>query len=118
MRWNIFKGVRRELERPPSSDEGEAGSLFHAVDIVSPAPVCESARRLEGLRFLSSDGPPMLPLEGCDRPARCVCRYRHHSDRRSGARRQDEQVWASQQLWPSDRERRQARGRRITDPLA
>lgn len=97
------------------ADEPPARSEFHSVDIVSPAAMCEPARRLEGQRFLSSEGPPTLPLAGCDRSSSCHCRYRHHDDRRSGARRQEEQVWASQQAWPDERERRQARGRRTTD---
>jgi hypothetical protein len=116
VRWNIFKGTRRELDRPRAVDEPMVRSAFHAVDIVSPSGLCDAARRLEGQRFLSSDGPPTLPLTGCDRSTTCLCRYRHHDDRRSGARRQEEQVWASQQSWPDERERRQSRGRRSTDP--
>jgi hypothetical protein len=33
------------------------------------------------LRLLSADVPP-LPLEMCDRPATCKCKYRHFDDRR------------------------------------
>ena len=38
------------------------------------------------MRYLSSEAP-LLPLDQCDRPDQCECRYRHYEDRRDGPRR-------------------------------
>ena len=62
-------------------------SKFHAVSIRFGANACEAARNMEGRRFLSA-AAPRLPLPDCDAPG-CKCRFKHHTDRRSGDDRRD-----------------------------
>jgi len=95
----------------PSSRAERVNHLFHGVEIVAPAGCCQAARQQVGQRFLSEEAP-LLPLAGCDRATRCVCKYRHFTDRRTDARRD-----ADVGLPPAFREdeRRARRGRRVTD---
>lgn len=86
--------------------------LFHGVAI-EPAEDCrcEAVSAIAGQRFLGEQAP-MLPLEGCDRPDRCRCRYRHFADRRTDARREAD-YGLPMRLHPD--EKRNGSGRRITD---
>ena len=74
-------------QRAPRADSGmtrenvRITNPWHAVSIVLQAGACAAARAIAGRRFLSSEHPPQLPLEGCT-AATCTCRYAHHSDRR------------------------------------
>jgi len=88
------------------------------VEIVSPGACCQAARQAREVRFLSSEGPPALPLAACDFPAACRCKYRHHEDRRNFQRRASDQVWGSASPVPSERERRRVGGRRMSDRRA
>jgi hypothetical protein len=97
--------VQRQLSQPK----------FHAVEIVSPGACCQAARQAREVRFLSSEGPPALPLAACDIPSACRCRYRHHEDRRAFQRRASDQVWGSASPVSADRERRRVGGRRASD---
>jgi hypothetical protein len=77
-------------QAPPVSAEttGEHVRItnpWHAVSILPRPGACEPARSIAGKRFLSSEEPPPLPLEGCT-AATCTCRYNHHSDRRAPRR--------------------------------
>ena len=70
-----------------SPDEGRkvaavSNSKFHAVSIRFGSNACQAARKLEGRRYLSS-AAPKLPLSECDTTG-CQCRFKHHTDRRSG----------------------------------
>jgi hypothetical protein len=94
--------VRREERHP-----------FHAVEICGNPESCQAALRCAGLRFLSRESPPTLPMRYCDRPGQCTCRYRHHDDRRAGPRRNNENGRPAQPWSQSDR--RQRRGRRKDD---
>jgi len=86
---------------------------FHAVEICGGASCCLAAQHCAGVRFLSSGGPPTLPLRYCDRPGQCTCRYRHHDDRRAGPRRNGE-IGRPAVPW-QQADRRQRRGRRRDD---
>ena len=86
-------------------------NLFHGVEIKAPDDCCRAAAAIEGQRFLSEEAP-LLPLENCDRPASCRCRYRHFTDRRTDARRESDLGLPTRQ-YPE--EKRAGRGRRITD---
>jgi hypothetical protein len=56
----------------------------------------------------------LLPLDDCDRGARCGCSYRHEPDRRRGARRSDEAgLPPTRKL--DVREKRSAARRRVDD---
>jgi hypothetical protein len=59
---------------------------FHAVTVVAGANACAQAKALKDVRLLSLEAP-RLPLVGCTRSEDCQCKYQHHADRRSGARR-------------------------------
>jgi hypothetical protein len=83
---------------------------FHAVTVVPCADACPQAQSLAALRLLSVEAP-RLPMAGCDRPDQCDCRFKHHDDRRAGARRRVER--APQPL--NGTERRAVRGRREID---
>ena len=54
---------------------------YSGAEIIAADGACDAARSLANLRLLSTDVPP-LPLETCDRPATCKCKYRHFNDRR------------------------------------
>ena len=85
---DLLRQLRARLGR--QDPEGNFGTtrenvritnLWHAVSILPRGEACAPARSIAGKRFLSSEGPPRLPLSGCT-AATCTCRYTHHSDRR------------------------------------
>ena len=63
---------------------------FHAVAIFCGKTPCQSAKDNQKKRYLSAEAP-LLPLDQCDRPDQCQCRYKHYEDRRAGPRRRIEQ---------------------------
>lgn len=88
---------------------------YHAVSVVMPlAGACQAAAQCAGKRFLSAEAPK-IPMKGCDSPV-CRCRYQHHDDRRVGPRRTSDATIRTHSLavW-SGSEKREGRGRRITD---
>lgn len=89
-------------------------TLFPAVEIRCPLKGCLTAQALQGIRFLSRENPPLLPLPGCTRPERCACRYRHHDDRRQDARRESDPGNSGIHRFPPVN-RRTGRGRRAED---
>ena len=105
--WLEWLGLKQpEPPSPPQVDR-----TYHAVSIVAGPNACGAAHRFAGHRFLSRQAPP-LPLPTCD-AFNCQCRFRHHQDRRSGARRRSDIG-----LMPgayAGAERRRARGRRKDD---
>lgn len=111
--WFFRKRVQAEVQlsgRPVQSHR--VVNPFHAVSIVPSARCCDTARQLQGIRFLSGEAPK-LPLAGCQASS-CTCRYSHHSDRREGSDRRNRDVW-NPLVAMTMNERRQSRGRRITD---
>ena len=110
MKWQLFRPTSAPLVPPKP-----ARSAFHAVEIVSAGTCCQAARQTREVRFLSSEGPPALPLAACDFPGACRCKYRHHEDRRTFQRRASDQVWGSASPVPEERERRRMTGRRAGD---
>jgi len=111
--WPFNRTTTRRATAPALRPE--APSKFHAVEIVSVGACCQAAREMREARFLSSENPPTLPLAGCDVPAACRCKYRHHDDRRAYQRRASDQVWGTASPVSADRERRRKTGRRATD---
>lgn len=85
---------------------------FHAVAVMPGSRCCQAAQLLDGTRFLSSEAP-QLPLPHCGVDA-CRCRYTHHADRRNGSDRRNQDVWTPL-LAQTTGDRRESRGRRITD---
>jgi hypothetical protein len=81
---------------------------FHAVTVLPGTDACPQAQSVRGVRLLSAEAP-RLPMAGCDRPDQCLCRFKHHDDRRAGERRS-----AERPKIPRD-ERRSVLGRRGTD---
>ena len=61
-------------------------NAYQAVTIVAAQKACAGALAVRQQRFLARQAPP-LPLPQCDRPERCVCRYRKHAERRVGPQR-------------------------------
>jgi hypothetical protein len=85
---------------------------YHCVSIVGGPRACAAVKALASQRLLSAEAP-RLPVEGCDHPADCACKFMHHDDRRAGPRRAVEggrlaDVWVNT-------ERRRMGGRRDTD---
>jgi len=85
---------------------------FHAVSVQPGPSACQTARDCAEKRFLSAEAPT-LPLAGCD-ATRCNCRYLHHQDRRTGARRISDLTQRQNHFWRGE-ERRRDGGRRVTD---
>jgi hypothetical protein len=84
---------------------------YHAVSIVAGSSACAAAQRQTGKRYLSAEAP-QLPFAGCT-GKKCICRYRHHDDRRDEPRRASDQG-VPLAPWQNS-ERRGMRGRRVTD---
>ena len=88
-------------------------SPHHAVAIRCGQNACQAAQDKLGERHLSAESP-LLPLDQCDRPDQCDCRYQHYDDRRGDPRRSSEHDSPAQT--DSERvERRYARDRRAQD---
>jgi hypothetical protein len=85
---------------------------WHAVSVSSEAGSCFHARLLKGLRFLSTEAPP-LPLADCTQPASCTCTYKKYSDRRAELRRSHE-ISGIRRPSP-EQDQRTTRGRRKRD---
>jgi hypothetical protein len=96
-------------ERPRSDQP------FHAVSIETGPQACDAAKARAGYRFLSREAP-RLPLRDCT-CAQCTCRYLHHADRRTFARRISDNRDAVVQAPYSGPERRtrSSPGRRVHD---
>lgn len=88
-------------------------SPYHSVSIRCGDNACQMAKDKLGERHLSSDAP-LLPLDQCDRPDQCECRYQHYDDRRRGPRRRSEHG-LSAQTEPEHPERRHAKDRRVEE---
>ncbi len=88
---------------------------WHAVSVQCGSQACLAAKQTTGVRYLSAQAP-RLPLADCASPAACRCVYRHHDDRRAGARRALESGSSlrSASRYPGE-ERRARGGRRRTD---
>jgi hypothetical protein len=85
----VHKPKAKTNERPATrrTASSTSGSEFHAVSLKYAASACDSAKAMEGRRFLST-AAPRIPLPDCD-AAECKCRFVHHKDRRSGDDRRD-----------------------------
>ena len=57
-------------------------SPFHRVSVYPYSDCCQTAKAVNGKRFLPNDAPH-LPLAGCT-AKKCHCVYRHHANRRTG----------------------------------
>jgi hypothetical protein len=86
---------------------------FHAVSVVSKADACTAAQALKDVKLLATDAP-RLPLDDCNQPAACSCKFRHHDDRRVDLRRAVDFTNSASRQFVS-LERRQRRGRRASD---
>ena len=76
----------RPAKRPAPERRIQA---YHAVSVRPGPDACDAAQAAKTTRVLSKDAP-RLPLEDCDRPGRCACRYQHFEDRRNKPRRRAE----------------------------
>lgn len=103
--WSQVRSMERGNARPRLR--------YRGVEVVASGDACAAARALQGLRLLTADAPPRLPLRDCDRPAACRCIYRHFEDRRQGPRREND--LAQIPLAHLGPERRRGRGRRDSD---
>jgi hypothetical protein len=63
---------------------------YHAVAIRCGKTSCQAAQDNQRERYLSAEAP-LLPLDQCDLPDQCDCRYQHYEDRRDSPRRRSEQ---------------------------
>ncbi len=82
--WFVRRHAKPENVRPDERRKVDTGknTRFHAVSIRFAPDACDAAKAMEGRRFLSS-AAPKIPLPECD-AAKCKCRFKHHSDRRTG----------------------------------
>jgi hypothetical protein len=86
-------------------------TLYHAVAIRCEKTPCQAAQDNQTERYLSAEAP-LLPLDQCDRPDQCNCRYQHYEDRRGGPRRRSEQGL------PGDTDSERLERRYVTDRRA
>jgi hypothetical protein len=106
---------RKESTAPAPIVRTSSVNPFHAVSIDVGPQACDAAKARIGVRFLSREAP-RLPLADCGRTD-CSCRYVHHDDRRSFARRISDNRDALPPAPYSGPERRlpSSPGRRIQD---
>jgi hypothetical protein len=97
----------------PVMTRGQSKLKYHCIEVIAGSRACEATRLLQDVRVLSAEAP-RLPLATCDRPANCVCTYRHFDDRRQGPRRDNEHATVPRQ-YTGGPERRRWRGRRDSD---
>mgnify|MGYP001319407103 CR=1 FL=1 len=97
----VRRNIRKESTRPKPDQHNknttERNTRFHAVSIRFAPCACEAAKHIEGQRFLSA-AAPRFPLPECD-AAQCKCRFKHHTDRRTGNDRRD--AWGQSFSYPS-----------------
>lgn len=110
---------RRSSKKRQSTPADKAGlparttltHLYHGIEITAGDSACAAVESIAQQRFLSEDAP-RLPLDQCDNPGDCACRYKHFKDRRTDPRRESD-VGLPQADHPQ--EKRRSGGRRITD---
>jgi len=112
MPFRVGMSIGRSSTVKPRREPPRAAN-YHSVAVVAARDACSSARASKGKRVLANDAP-ILPLEGCDRPAHCSCRYQHFDDRRGQPRRQAD---GAPPPTANDVERRASVGRRAEDRL-
>jgi hypothetical protein len=124
--WGMLSWFRRKLKvneiqragtRAGDSTHIRVGNPWHAVGIAGGTPCCRASVAQRNLRYLSHEAP-QLPLAGCSQPKKCLCKYKHYSDRRRGPRREAERfekVLSQRVVARRVEERRVSRGRRATD---
>ncbi len=96
--------------RPGGIGKLRDNPLFWGVEMGQPG--CEASRELLGKQF-TFDEAPQLPLEGCN-SANCTCQFKGLKDRRSMARRQQDDRRAALRFdkdRPPDRRSRKDRRR-------
>jgi hypothetical protein len=82
---------------------------YRAVSVVPRMPSCPAAMQSAGVRqFLRTK--PRLPLDSCNMPHKCTCKFQLHSDRRHQERRAAGVVW--QRMVKLGIDRRRATDRR------
>ncbi len=86
---------------------------YHSVAVRQSAAACKVAKSIREQRFLSAEAP-LLPLQGCNTPNSCRCRYEHFNDRRDSPRR-DRDVGLPGLNWYVEERRHNEEGRRATD---
>ena len=87
---------------------------FPAVTIATPANCCHAVGKLEGLKVLAQDAPP-LPLADCTMPKECRCRFKKHVDRREDEQGRRFDYGGERSAWYAGAQRRKSRGRRTAD---
>jgi hypothetical protein len=95
-----------KLQKSPVSKQ------WHAVTIVTKGSSCEAARAARNTRYLSAQAP-RLPLIDCSKPDACPCAYKHHADRRSEARRADDEGGIARSTGATPERRQRADRRKI-----
>lgn len=94
-----------------SLKKGNRGK-YHCVAVHGGNLACDSAKRLETIRFLPDEAPG-LPVPGCNAQT-CTCIYVHYDNRRQEYRRNPCGQWAS--VPPAITGERRSRAERRTSP--
>jgi hypothetical protein len=91
-------------------------SRYQAVAIKAGACSCTAVKQIKGMRYLSSNEVPHLPLPECNQTT-CACRYVHYEDRRLPANERRAAYSMQTELYGLDEEkdRRTSTGRRASD---
>ena len=87
---------------------------WHSVSIVAGKNPCDAVLANPRRRMLSREAV-RLPVAGCSDPDHCTCRYQHHADRRTGARRNDNTGGGTPQNKAPEKNRRRPGERRARD---
>ena len=114
--------VTRIKSRAQNSDSPRQGASkpinrYRATSIISGQNSCAAVKAIKKKRFLVEDRDiPQLPLAACD-AEKCVCKYKHHDDRRDASHDRRALSGLRTQLHEQSEgaERREKRGRRKSD---
>lgn len=108
----LFRSKPRKTAQTPAKQSKPRSSRYDAVEIQFSGEACGAAQDVTGRRYLC-DRAPLLPLNDCDQPESCACRYARYSDRRDRPRRKSEGALpAEHSAGAHSEERRHDQGRR------
>ncbi len=106
---------KKQAPKKKSASKKKKHGEFYCVEIHSKGKICDVAKKIKKIRFLSAEAPA-FPLQGCDQE-HCHCDYIHHEDRRVRQRRYDFSLQHKlyDQAGIHEHATRKSKGRRITD---
>ena len=112
---SVARATPSQRRVPASAAKSAAAprlNTYQAVGIVPCSKACKPAREARDTKFLARQAP-RLPLQACEHPESCTCRFEKYVDRRAGSQRAPYQDTRSVSY--AAQEKRKVKGRRADD---